>query len=80
MENMEKLMDRVVGYLAKAVAILAAIATGLAVVIVVHTRTVISLPLLALASVAGVYAARVWAREARRSTATSQSQGVLIAS
>lgn len=66
-------MEKVVGFLAKAVATIAAIAFLLAVVIMIDARTTLALPLFVLSVVSGGYAARVWASSSRESRLASPS-------
>jgi hypothetical protein len=69
----EVLMEKALGFLAKAVAATAAIAFLLAVVIMIDARTTLSLPLFVLSVVSGGYAGRVWANSLRESRLVSTS-------
>jgi hypothetical protein len=73
-------MDKAVRFLAKAVAATAVVAFLLAVVIMIDAGTALSLPLLILSVVAGVYAFLVSASQPKESrlASTSNAPRVLI--
>jgi hypothetical protein len=71
-------MEKAVGFLTKAVATTAAVALLQAVVLMVASRNLFALPLLALAVVAGLYSLRVRADHTSTSKDSELRQKILV--
>jgi hypothetical protein len=74
----EVLMEKAVGFLTKAVATTAAVALLQAIVLMIASRSLFALPLLALAVVAGLYSLQVRAGRRHSSEDVELRQRILV--
>lgn len=71
-------MEKAVGFLTKAVAATAAVALLQAIVLMVATRSMFPLPLLAIAAVAGLYSLRLRSGRQHNAEAVELRQRILV--